>query len=308
MWFKNLRLYRLTKPFEFQPEALEEKLKEHAFKPCGSQDLVKIGWVKPLKHHGKQLIHVCNGNIMLCAKKQEKVLPASVINEQLEEKILSIQSDEGRNVGRSERTNLKEEIVMSLLPKALVRSRLHYAYIAPQENLIVFNSSSSKQCEEMLSMLRDSLGSLPVVPFSTKKPPSPTMTHWLKNSKAPKGIYFGEECELEAPKDEGRLIRCKKQDLGAEEILNHLETDMVVRKLALSWDEKVDFVLDHEFNIRRLKFSDELLEKANERDAESFAEEFDADFSLMSSELKNLISGLEKAFGGVVETPQDGGL
>lgn len=299
MWFKNLRVYRLTKPFELSPEALGEALELGAFEPCGKQEMFRHGWVPPLGRQGKSFVHVTNGYIMVSAKRQEKVLPGAVVNEHLEEKIAAISQEEGRAVGRGERQNLKEEIVFSLLPRALMRSQVQFAYIAPQENWIIINASSAKKAEELLGLLRDAVGSLPVIPFATKSIPVQTMTHWLTSGDLPQGFVLGDECEMEAPKDEGRIIRCKKQDLAAEEILNHINTGMVVRKLAIGWQDSIECLLDQDLGIKRLKFSEEILDKVNERHPESAAEEFDLDFNIMSLELKGFIAALTEAFGGL---------
>lgn len=299
MWFKNLRVYRLTKPFSLSVDELDEALAQKVFQPCGKQDLHSYGWVPPLGRHGKSLVHATNGYLMVCAKRQEKILPGGVVREQLEEKIAAISQAEGRNIGRAEKQNLKEEIIFSLLPRALTRSQLQYAYIAPQENWVVINASSAKRAEELLGALRDVVGSLPVIPFATKQIPSQTMTSWLAKSEPPTGFTLGDECELEAPKDDGRVIRCKKQDLTAEEMLNHLKTDMVVRKLAISWQDAVECVLDHELAVRRLKFSERILDQAGDRNPETAAEEFDVDFAIMAMELRGFLEALQGAFGGL---------
>lgn len=299
MWFKNLRVYRLTKPFSLSADELDEALAQKVFQPCGKQDLQSYGWVPPLGRHGKSLVHATNGYLMVCAKRQEKILPGGVVREQLEEKIAAISQAEGRNIGRAEKQNLKEEIIFSLLPRALTRSQLQYAYIAPQENWVVVNASSAKRAEELLGALRDVVGSLPVIPFATKQIPSQTMTSWLAKSEPPAGFTLGDECELEAPRDDGRVIRCKKQDLTAEEMLNHLKTDMVVRKLAISWQDAVECVLDHELAVRRLKFSERILDQAGDRQPETAAEEFDVDFAIMAMELRGFLEALQQAFGGL---------
>ena len=299
MWFKNLRVYRLTKPFTLTPDELSAALEEKAFQPCGKQDLMCYGWVPPLGRHGKEYVHTTNGYMMVCAKRQEKILPGAVVNEELEEKLIAISQQEGRNIGRTEKQNLKEEIIFSLLPRALTRSQLQFAYIAPQENWVVINAGSAKRAEELLGALRDAVGSLPVIPFATKQIPSQTMTHWLATSELPDGFVLGEECELEAPKDDGRIIRCKKQDLTAEEMLNHLKTEMVVRKLAISWQDAVECILDHELAVKRLKFTERILDKADDRQPESAAEEFDVDFALMTMELRGFLEALQTAFGGL---------
>ena len=297
MWFKNLRLYRLTEDWSHTPEDLHTALEAHCFNPCGSLDLIRYGFIEPLGRHGSEFIHTTNGYVMICAKKQEKILPSSVINEQLEEKALAISEAESRNVGRKEKQTLKDEIIFSLLPKAFTKSSLDFAYIAPQEKLIVVNSSSAKRAEDLLSKLREALGSLRCIPITAKNVPTQVMTHWLQTGKLPSEFELGEECELQAGKD-GRIIRCKKQDLTATEILNHINSGMFVSKLAITWKESIHCVIDDQLAIKRVKFDDVISEKANDRNPETKAEQFDADFAIMSGELKQFISALLTAFGG----------
>ncbi|MFO1390128.1 recombination-associated protein RdgC [Cellvibrio sp.] len=297
MWFKNLRLYRLTEDWTHTPEQLNEALEAHCFNPCGSLDPVRYGFIEPLGRHGSEFIHATNGYIMICAKKQEKILPAAVINEHLEEKALAISEAESRSVSRKEKQSLKDEIIFSLLPKAFSKSSLDFAYIAPQEKLIVVNASSAKRAEDLLSKLREALGSLRCIPISAKNIPTQVMTHWLQTGNLPSGFELGEECELKAGKDE-RAIRCKKQDLTANEILSHINSGMFVNKVAVTWKESIHCVLDDQLAVKRLKFDDVTSEKANDRNPETKAEQFDADFAIMSGELKNFIADLLAAFGG----------
>lgn len=300
MWFKNLRLYRLTENWSITPEELNEKLAEHCFNPCGSLDPLRYGFEPPLGRHGSEYIHVTNGYIMVCAKKQEKILPSGVIKEQLEEKVLAISEAESRSVSRKERDSLKDEIIFSLLPKAFTKSSLDYAYIAPKENLIVVNASSAKRAEDLLSKLREALGSLRCIPIAPKHLPTQVMTHWLRESQAPHQFDLGEEVELQATKD-GRVVRCKKLDLTASEILNHLESGMHVSKIALCWKEAIHCIIDDQLAIKRLKFEDSICEKANDSNPETRAEQFDADFAIMALELKNFIDALLASFGGEAE-------
>lgn len=297
MWFKNLRLYRLTEQWTHTADELNTALAAHSFNPCGSLDIVRYGWVSPLGRHGSEFIHATNGYIMICAKKQEKILPAAVVNEQLEEKAIAISEAESRNVGRKEKQTLKDEIIFSLLPKALAKSSLDFAYIAPQDNIIVVNASSAKRAEDLLSALREALGSLRVTPITAKNIPTQTMTHWLRDGKLPQDFSLGEECELQAGKD-GRVIRCKNQDLHADEVRNHLDSGMFVNKVAISWKETIHCLLDDQLAVKRLKFEDKIQEQANDRNPESKAEQFDADFAIMTLELKIFIKALLNAFGG----------
>ena len=297
MWFKNLRLYRLTEEWTLSPEALNDKLAEFCFNPCGNLDPLRYGFEPPLGRDSDQFVHAANGYIMICAKKQEKILPSGVIKEQLEEKVNAIREAESRPVGRKERDSMKDEIIFSLLPRAFTKSSLYYAYIDIQEKLIVVNASSAKRAEDLLSKLREALGTLRCLPIAPKHLPTQVMTQWLRDSQAPHQFELGEEVELQASKD-GRVVRCKKQDLTASEIRNHLDSGMHVSKIALCWKESIHCIVDDQLGIKRLKFEDVISEKANDRNPETKAEQFDADFAIMTGELKNFIAALLAAYGG----------
>ena len=298
MWFKNIQLYRFTKPFELDADTLGRQLEEHSFVPCGSQDTTRSGWVPPLGSHGSEFVHVTNGHLMVCCKRQDKLLPAAVVNEALEEKVLQIEESEARKLPAKQRRSLKDEIVFSLLPKAFARSSLQYAYISPGDNLLVVNAASAKRAEEMIEDLRSALGSLSVVPLTSNSQPIDVMSRWVNSAQPATGFELGEECELRDDADISCVIRCKNQNLAAAEIVNHLKTGMHVSKLALNWQQRIEFILDEKLIIKRLRFSDLIQEQADEIEADDVATQFDVDFSIMALELSSFFKALMSAFGG----------
>lgn len=300
MWFKNLRIYTLTEQFTLTPEELSDALQETAFIPCNKMDMSRYGWVSPLGSNGQSLTHAANGYILISAKRQDKVLPSGVIKEQLDEKIYAIESTEHRKVGRKERDNLKDEIIFSMLPIAFVKSSIDFAYIAVREKLIIVNASSASRSEDLLSALREALGSLKALPLTSQEPPTQVMTQWLKSGKLPTDFSLGDECELKASHDE-RVIRCKKTDLNDDQLQHHLNTDMYVNTLSICWKEGIQCMIDEQLTCKRIKFSNTLIEPIGSHTPDSFEEQFDSDFSIMTLELSAFIQALIKAFGGTTE-------
>jgi len=297
MWFKNLSIFRLTEAFTLTAEELEEKLEALAFRPCGSHEDFSLGWVSPI---GKAapLVHSANGFMMICTKKEERVLPASVLNEMMQEKIDETEEAEGRKLSKKERTAIKDELIFELLPRAFTFSRKLFAYIDVKGGFLVVNSGSTKSAEDLLSLLRKCLGSLPAVPLNTVEKPIATMTEWLLTQKTPKDVKIEDECELRAPEEAGGVIRCKRHDLSLPEIKNHLDIGKQVIKLALTWDDRLSFILDENLSVKRLKFLDLIQDQVTETDAHDEAARFDVDFSIMSLELANFIPRLLEIFGG----------
>ena len=157
MWFKNLGIFRLTEAFTLTPDEMEQKLEALSFRPCGLHEESSFGWTSPLGKSSQQLVHCANGFMMLCGKKEERVLPAAVVNELVQEKILETENQQSRKLSKKERTEIKDELIFELLPKAFTFSRKIYAYIDPKGGWLIVDAASAKSAEDLLSLLRKCL-------------------------------------------------------------------------------------------------------------------------------------------------------
>lgn len=299
MWFRNLLVYRLAPDYRFDAEALEAALAEKPARPCASQELSTYGFVAPWgKGPDAPLTHVSQGFHLLAARKEERILPGSVVRDALKEKIEEIEAEQMRKVYKKEREQLKDEIVQTFLPRAFIRKSTTFAAIAPAQGLILVDSSSAKRAEDLLSTLREVLGSLPVRPVNVRQAPLATFTEWVKNNAASHGLYLRDECELRDPHQDGGIIQCKRQDLASEEVQNHLAAGKLVTKLSLAWEDKLSFVLDDKLVIKRLRFEDLLQEQAEQDGGDDSDGQFDASFTLMMLTLTEFLPQLFEALGG----------
>lgn len=298
MWFKNLRLYRLTTPFSHSGEELHERLSQGTYRPCGSLEPTSYGWVPPLGRHGSLLTHTASGCIMVCARRDEKILPASVIKEFVDDKVVAMEEEQGRPVRRKERERVREEVILDLLPRAFVRASLTYAYISPHDGYLVVDTPTAGKAEDLASLLRDSLGSLPAVPVSTQQAPASVMTGWLAGGDVAQGLVIGDECELREPGDEGGIIRWRRMDPVSEEVQVHLRSGKQAVKLAVTWEDRLSCVLGEDLSVKRLRFSDLVQEERTQTEAEDEVARFDADFGLLTLELGRFIPWLLDTLGG----------
>ncbi|MBS2781691.1 recombination-associated protein RdgC [Aeromonas salmonicida] len=298
MWFKNLQVYRFTRPIELTTEQLESQLESLTFTPCGSQDMSRFGWTPPLGKFGSTLTHSADSQILICARKEQKMLPSTVIKEQLAEKVEAIEFEQGRALKKKEKEALKEELLHTLLPRAFSRTTNTFAWINAADGLLIVDASSAKKAEDVLALLRKSIGSLPVVPVALKNPPEITMTEWLQEGNLPATFTLEDESELRSAQQRGGIARFKQQDLMTDEVKNHLANDKLVTKLAMNWGERLSFVLGDDLSIKRLKFSEELREQNDDVTSEDPAARLDADFALVTGELAHFIPALFAALGG----------
>lgn len=301
MWFKNIRAYRLTSPFTLSPEQVADQLASRGFVPCAKSQALSLGWVPPLGNESAGLVHAANGRMLLKLKREEKLLPSTVVREQLEEKVAQIEDEQARKVYRKERLTLKDEIVQDCLPRAFSRSSAVFAYIDVPGNWIFVDAASAARAEELLNLLRECIGSFPVVLPQVNNAPAATMTGWLAHGSLPQDFELGEECELREPGEEGSVVRCRGVDLTGEEVETHLNAGRQVARIALSWEERVKLVLAEDLCLRRLKFSDELMKENEDIPEADNAARLDADFALMSEAISTLQGRVIALFGGEAE-------
>lgn len=299
MWFKNLLIYRLTQNLAFDAETLEQALASKRARACESQELTTYGFVAPFgKGADAPLVHVGGDFLLVGARKEERILPGSVVRDAVAEKVEEIETEQMRKVYKKERDQIKDEIVQAFLPRAFIRRSSTFAAIAPKLGLILVNSPSPKRAEDLLSTLREVLGTLPVRPATVKISPSATMTDWLKTQKAAEDFFVLDECELRDTHEDGGIVRCKRQDLTSEELQMHLNTGKVVTQLAVAWQDKLSFVLDDKMVIKRLKFEDLLQDQAEQDGGDDALGQLAASFALMMLTLSDFLPLLLGALGG----------
>ena len=283
-WFKNAMIYRLTKSLDWSAQSLSTALGNNQYHPCHQSEQSKFGWSEPLK--GSELLYFAVGKqILLLAQKEEKILPSHVVKRELD--------------ARVEKQTLKDDVIATLLPRAFSKYQQTAIWIDTENNLIYVDAASAKRAEEVLALLRKSLGSLPVVPLTFANEPALIMQNWIAQENTPEWLVPLEEAELRDSQTNG-VIRCKQQALDSEEILSLVHSKFVT-KLALEWEARLSFVLNEDCSLKRLKFADQIREKNNDILKEDYAQRFDADFVLMTGILSQLTENLLHDFGGEKE-------
>ena len=304
MWFRSLLIYRITQAIDLAAEALEIALASKPARPCESQELTTYGFAAPLgKGADAPLVHAVEGMLLISTRKQERILPGSVVRDALKEKVDEIEETQIRKVFKKERDQLKDEIVQAFLPRAFTRNASTYAAIDPAAGLIYVDATSPKRAEDLLSTLRECLGSLPIRPVSVKIAPTATLTDWLKQQSAAEGFFVLDECDLRDTHEDGGSIAAKHQDLTSEEIQLHLSTGKQATKLSLAWQDKLSFVLDDKLQIKRLRFEDLLTDQAEQDGGDDAQSQQSASFFLMMRTFRDFVPELLTALGGE-ETPQ----
>ncbi|MCC5704113.1 recombination-associated protein RdgC, partial [Klebsiella pneumoniae] len=139
----------------------------------------------------KEYCHHVNGLMVFSIKKQEKLLPSSVVNEELAPKIDAMEQEKGRPLSRKEKQTLKEELVQTLLPRAFSKSTVTTAYYDRSTSMLIVDTASASAAEEFLALLRKAFGSLPAMPLLDNHQLNQQMHFWLQGKELPAGITLG---------------------------------------------------------------------------------------------------------------------
>ncbi|WP_051305077.1 recombination-associated protein RdgC [Chitinilyticum litopenaei] len=297
LWFRNLQIYRLNPDHGMSADSIRASLEKKPFVPCGSMDMNSAGWIAPAKHRPDDLIYTQQDAVLVQLKTETKLLPAIVIRQEADERIRHIEEEEARKVGRKETKEIRERVAEELLPRAFAKQGVQRAIIDLQSNLVLVESASASRAENLLSDLRDALGSLPTRLLQTSTTPQTAMTVWLEQG-APDAFTLDADCELRFPGDDGAVARFSRQDLNADEVRKHLESGKLVTKMGLSWDERISFQLTEKLELKRLAMLDVLQDDLKNADADSQDALFESSFALTVGELRQFVPAIIAALGG----------
>ncbi|WP_445767481.1 recombination-associated protein RdgC [Rheinheimera sp.] len=293
MWFKNARVYRLSAPLSTDLAVWETALAEFKFSPLTAQELVRSGFSFPLHQSIKQYCHALDALLFFAVKRQEKILPAAVINEEMQPRLDALEQEKGRPLSRKEKQALKEELQLSLLPRAFSRSSLTQGYYDAKNQWLVINTSSASKAEDILALLRKALGSLPALPWLDNHKLNTNLQLWLQNKALPQGFELGNDAELKAPDEEGAKVKFSNHLLSADDVQSHLQ-DKLVTSISLQRNDSLSLLITDDGALKRLKFHDLLTGQNDELGWEDLPARLDADLLLMAQALNQTLLSISQ--------------
>ena len=111
------------------------------------------------------------------------------------------------------------------------------------------------------------------------------------------GFTVDRECELKAADEEKAVVRYARHPLDIEEVQAHIAAGKLPTKLALTWDDRVSFMLTEGLQLKKVSFLDTVFEDKAADDGG-----FDTDVAIATGELSKLIPDLIEALGGEAES------
>lgn len=302
--FTQAIVFQLPADLVVDPDALQAAFTESALKPVGPLELCSAGFVSPFGGEAEALVHQVGKCLLLAVGREERILPAGVVHDELERRLREIEEKEGRRPGGRTRKRIKDEVVTDLLPRAFTRRTRVDAYIDQARALLVVATTSRKVAESVASEIRRALGSFPALPLHTQSAPVAVLTDWLADAGSlPANLSYGDECVLKSFGGDGDTAKLAKHDLTSEEVVKHLASGKHCHQIGVSFDDRLSAVVDEKLTVRKLKLLSINVEKLEAQDADTIEQEIDARFALFTGEFGSFLDTLFAAMRVVPAEP-----
>ena len=300
MWFKNLKVFRLTEHWSKHIENLDAALKADAFAPTEDLTAMATGWVTPRDDDDRFALEV-QGQYLLAFRIEKKLLPATVVNQTVKARALVLEAEQGYAPGRKQLRDLKESVTDELLPRAFSIARDIHLWIDPANQWLVIDAAAAAQSDEILSALGRSLNPYPVQPLKLEHSPTALMTEWLLSGESPAGFTVDDDSQWQATGEQAASIRYVHHDLPGETIQSHVQDGYQCTRLALTWQDRISFILTDTGDLKRITPLEVLQERSSDAIIQTPAEKFESDFILMTAELAKLFDELMPVLGEIRE-------
>ena len=305
--FKTASFFRIGPDFVLPPlDALEETLQAARFVPCGPTQPDSHGWVPPRGKKSITLAESVGGQVILNLCTERRALPASAVKAAVEEKVEKYLKETGNErVSAKVKKEFKEEAVIDLLPRAFTKRSNTLVWLNVADKLLVVGTGSMTGADKVVTALVEALSSVPGArpalgfkPVQTNTSAAVSMSQWLSTREAPLNFTVDRDCELKTPDEHKSTVRYSRHTLEIEEVPQHIAAGKVPTQLALTWNDRLSFVLTESAQIKKIQLLDVVLDGVQKGGKED--DGFDTDAAIITGELSGLIPQLLDALGGEV--------
>ncbi len=297
-------VYRMVSAWTMAQPQLEDALDKARFVPCGASQEKSVGWVEPRGQAHGPLLELVDGQWLLKQMVETKSVPSSVVKRKVQERADQIEASTGRKPGRKEKRDLAEDARQALLPMAFTRQSGTLVWIDPKAGRLVLDAGSQAKADEAMTALVGAIEGLAVLLIDTQTSPAAAMSEWLSTQDAPAGFSVDRECELKAPDESRAVVRYTRHALDTDEVRQHIAMGKVPTRLAMTWNDRVSFVLTEAMQLKKVALLDVVLENKPQAAGDAKDDGFDTDMALATGELRQLLPALLLGLGGEVAVPQ----
>ena len=297
---KNAIIFQVTPGFRLDPDMLQRC----PAVPCAPNQARTVGFAEPCAHSTANLVHHVAGHSVICLETEDRLLPGSVIAEEVDQRAETLEKLQGYKPGRKQLNEIKDTVTNELLPKAFTQKRRTMGVFTDQ--YFIVDTGSPARSDLMIKTLRRSLDLLPLAMITTEKRITGQMIEWLLG-ECPAYLTVDDFVELEKSEPGKPAIAYKRTALDESDMRRRISDGYVPRKIGITYNERLSFKIDDNLHLKQLAPLDLMNTEKRKlnKHTDSMAESFDSDIALMVGEVVGTMNYLIRELGGLVQPEED---
>ncbi|MBU0917844.1 MAG: recombination-associated protein RdgC [Gammaproteobacteria bacterium] len=298
--FSTSTLYRLVCGVPIESSVLEDALNKAQFVPTGPTQQQSAGWVAPRGEEHGAMVEAIGGQLFIRLRTEVRKVPGPAVKRHADEIADQIEESTGRRPGKKQMKEIKEQALLELLPSAIPGQFDTWAWIDPKSCVMVVDSTSPGKLDQFVTLLVKAMEDVNFSLIQTEMSPAVAMAHWLGTGEPPYQFSVDRECALKSPDEMKSVVRYSRHPLDTDEVKQHIQAGKVPTHLALTWRDRVSFVLTDSGKLKKLSFLDIVFEGPSSPAGGKVdkSEAFEADCAIFTGEMLQLIPDLLDALGG----------
>lgn len=267
-----------------------------SFVECQPTQHKSAGFVPP--RQGGDMVEWIDDNVIMDIRIDTRKVPAEAVRKEVDRMAALIEDQTGRKPGKKQRKELAEQAEHELMPKAFTKTAVVRVWLSLAHGFAVLGAGSQGVADEImtsLALMFDGTANFGVV--QTQMSPTAAMTHWLGSGEAPYNFTVDRECELKSLDEMKSVVKYNRHNLDTDEVKQHIVSGKVPTRVALTWRDRVSFVLTDAMTLKKIALLDVAMLDGKDKDEDAFT----ADVTIFTAEMSDMLDDLSLALGGLAQ-------
>jgi recombination associated protein RdgC len=249
---KNALVYKAELP---GASALEKHLEEQLFTEPLELSAGSVGFVS---RSGEGLVDVFHGGLAFTVRIDEKIIPAGAVKTELEKRVKALCEETGRvRIGKKERAEIKDMIILSFRAKALVKSTQVTCFYDTDKQYLIVPVTSRTTASLIVNLLISAVGSVTTQTIhvsDVKHGLTTRMDAWLKDDPHAFGNFYPTADVALTHGSEKLTVQMESLSNAKAALEKAFATGFTIKSMRLSSSEDVSFRLTSDFAFKSIKF------------------------------------------------------
>lgn len=235
-------------------------------------------------------------NIMLVCEKQEKLLPASVVNRELKLRSEDLAKRLGvARITKRQLAELKDQVTAELYAKAFITCKSINVWINTEHDFLCIETTSGAAADDVWTRLFKHLGYTGTLLIFADSVESFMRRLILADDSSIDNFSLGRSCVLQDPDADSKKITYKNESLDTGVVSNYvLQGKRPVKLEIVLGADECFFTIDNKSLISKITLPD-LVEDRSEFDTDD--DYFDNEFTIRSGQCLKIINELIGTLG-----------